>query len=106
MERENKVEKLRDKRILYKTYYSTIVEEGVIEEISSNSKYVKINDKWYKIDDIRVLDVLEEEKIGQLLELGFDLIVFLIFIILLGAIILILSPSLKSLFIFLLSKLS
>ena len=49
-------EKLLGKRILYRRLFSTI-EEGVVEEISPNGEYVKINGEWYKVNEIVVLDL-------------------------------------------------
>jgi len=53
-------EKLLGKRILYRRLFSTI-EEGVVEEISPNGEYVKINGEWYKVNEIVVLDVLRSK---------------------------------------------
>lgn len=54
-------EKLLGKRILYRLYYSTTIIEGVVEEISPNGEYVKIDGRWYCVSDIKVLDVLESK---------------------------------------------
>ncbi|RLG04812.1 MAG: hypothetical protein DRN68_09495 [Thaumarchaeota archaeon] len=48
------------KRILYKLH-RLFIREGIIEEISPNGEYVKINSEWYSIFDIDVLDVLESK---------------------------------------------
>ena len=48
------------KRILYRGYYYTI-QEGVIQEISPNGKYVKIGGVWYKVGNISILDILESK---------------------------------------------
>jgi len=54
-------ENLLGKRILYRLYYSTTIIEGIVEEISPNGEYVKIDGRWYCVGDIRLLDVLENK---------------------------------------------
>jgi len=42
-------------------YYNAIVpQEGIITEISPSCRYLKINDKWYTLSLIDILEILEK----------------------------------------------
>jgi len=47
------------KRIIYSLRSASFIYEGVVQEISPNENYVKINKEWFRISDIKVLDVLD-----------------------------------------------
>jgi len=64
----NEVKKYLNKRILWDYNNSKLIDiglpysiepkEGCITEISPSKNYIKINKKWYNIDDVEVVEKL------------------------------------------------
>jgi len=59
-----KINDLIDRKILFVNWpvnrYAII--EGTVKELSPSSNFVKINNDWYLIENIRLLELFEEEK--------------------------------------------
>jgi len=59
-----KIKDLIDRKILFVNWPVNrhAIIEGTVKELSPSSNFVKINNDWYLIENLRVLELFEEDK--------------------------------------------
>jgi len=59
-----KISDLIDKKVLFVHWpiNKHVVHEGKVKELSPSENFVKINNDWYLIENIRILEMFPEEK--------------------------------------------
>lgn len=59
-----KIKDLVDRKILFINWPANknAIIEGTVKELSPSSNFVKINNDWYLIENLRVLELFEADK--------------------------------------------
>jgi hypothetical protein len=59
-----KIKDIIDRKILFInwTVNKNAILEGVVKELSPSNNFVKINNDWYLIENLRILELFEEDK--------------------------------------------
>ena len=59
-----KIKDLVDRKILFINWpvNKNVIIEGTVKELSPSNNFAKINNDWYLIENLRVLELFEEDK--------------------------------------------